>query len=62
MSHTAPHVDRHIPFKRGGWGTAALVCLLALLTAASAAYVHNRTYKSPNDLRMHAKGTANAAE
>jgi hypothetical protein len=60
MSDTAPHVDRHIPFKREGWGTALFVCLLALLTAASATYVHKRTYKSPNDLRMHAKGAEHA--
>lgn len=52
-----PHAGRHIPFKREGWGIAAFVCLLALATAASAAYVHKRTYLHPTDVRMHAAGT-----
>ena len=47
---------RHIPFKREGWGTALFVCLLAVLTAASAAYVHKRTYLDPTDVRMRAAG------
>lgn len=52
---------RHIPFKREGWGAAILVCLLAVLTAASAAYVHKRTYLDPTDVRMRAAGNDPAA-
>lgn len=52
-----PHVDRHIPFKREGWGIALFVCLLAVLTAAAATYVHQRTYRHPTDVRMQAAGT-----
>ena len=61
MSDTAPHVDRHIPFKQEGWGVALFVCLLAIATAATAAYVHNRTYKAPTDVRMKAVGAEASA-
>lgn len=54
---TTPHVGRHIPFKREGWGIAALVCGLAVVTALVAGYVHNRTYRHPTDVRMRAAGT-----
>ena len=58
---TTPHAGRHIPFKREGWGVALFVCLLAVATAASAAYVHHRTYLEPTDVRMHAAGTESSA-
>lgn len=32
-----------------GWVTAALVVLLAIGCAAGAWYIHNETYRSPND-------------
>lgn len=51
---------RHIPFKREGWGIALFVCLLAVLTAAGAAYVHKRTYLDPTDVRMRAAGNERA--
>jgi hypothetical protein len=57
MHETPPlHVDRYIPFKRGGWGAAVFVCLLAMSIAASAFYVHQRTFKEPTDVRMRAAG------
>lgn len=52
---------RHIPFKQEGWGFAIFVCLLAVATAAGAAYVHNSTFKQPTDVRFHAVGTGSAA-
>ena len=58
---TTPHAGRHIPFKREGWGVALFVCLLALATAAGAAYVHKRTYLPPTDVRMRAAGTSSEA-
>jgi hypothetical protein len=51
------NAGRHIPFKQEGWGFAIFVCLLAVATAAGAAYVHNATYKHPTDVRFHAAGT-----
>lgn len=55
------HPGRHIPFKREGWGIALAVCLLALATAATATYVHKRTYKHPTDVRMRAAGSQTPA-
>ena len=61
--HDAPNTPagRHIPFKQEGWGAALFVCLLAAATAATAAYVHHRTFKEPTDVRMHAAGTPTSA-
>ena len=52
-----PHAGQHIPFKQEGWGVAAFVVFLAIASAATAAYVHNKTYKAPTDVRFHAAGT-----
>ena len=44
--------DRHIPFKKGGWG-AAILTLAATATAfLTAWYIHTQTYKHPRDLNM----------
>ena len=51
------NTGRHIPFKQEGWGVALFVVLLAVASAAGAAYVHNATYKHPTDVRVHAAGT-----
>ncbi|MDQ2666833.1 MAG: hypothetical protein M3Z05_12570 [Gemmatimonadota bacterium] len=53
-----PHAGQHIPFKQEGWGFALFVVFLAVACATGAWYVHKTTYKSPNDLRFHAKGAA----
>jgi hypothetical protein len=57
--HDAPTTPagRRIPFKQEGWGAALFICLLALATAATATYVHRRTYLDPTDVRMRAAGT-----
>ena len=55
------HAGRYIPFKREGWGIAALVCLLAVATAATATYIHRTTYKHPTDVRMRAAGASTPA-
>jgi hypothetical protein len=54
---TTPYAGKHVPFKKGGWGVALFVVLLAVASAASAAYVHKQTYKSPTDVRFHAVGS-----
>jgi hypothetical protein len=53
----APHVDRHIPFKREGWGVAAFIVLLAIASASTAFYIHKTTFREPTDVRMRAAGT-----
>jgi hypothetical protein len=57
QDETPPNAGRHIPFKQEGWGIAFLVVMLAVASAAGAAYVHNQTYKHPTDLRFHAAGS-----
>lgn len=60
--HTSTtHVGRHVPFKREGWGIAALVCLLAVLCAGGAWYVHNETYLHPTDVRNRTAGSSTPA-
>ena len=54
--NTPTPTGRHIPFKQEGWGVAAFVVLLAVIAAASAGYVHNKTYKHPTDVRFQAAG------
>jgi hypothetical protein len=54
MPSPTPHVDRYIPFKQEGWGTALLVVLLALLCAGTATYIHKKTYLHPTDTRFRA--------
>ena len=55
-----PHVDRHIPFKQGGWGIALFIVLLAVGSAAFATVVHKRTYKHPTDVQFRAAGAGSA--
>ena len=55
------HAGRHIPFKQEGWGFAIFVVMLAVASAAGAAYVHKTTYKHPTDVRFHAAGTGGSA-
>ena len=54
---TNPYAGKHIPFRKGGWGVAAFICLLAIASAASAYYVHKTTFKPPTDVRFHAIGS-----
>jgi hypothetical protein len=54
---TNPYAGRHIPFKKGGWGSAIFIVLLALTIAATATWIHKTTYLHPQDLRMRAKGS-----
>ena len=56
------HAGRHIPFKQEGWGFAAFVVFLAIASAATATYVHNKTYKHPTDVRFHAAGAGHSVE
>jgi hypothetical protein len=57
-SHAPEPAGRHVPFKQEGWGVALFICLLAVGSAATAYYVHLRTYKAPTDVRMQAVGEA----
>ncbi len=56
-ANVRPHVDRHIPFKREGWGIALLIVALAIGSATFATVVHKRTYKHPTDVHFQAAGS-----
>jgi hypothetical protein len=56
--HTTHETGRHIPFKQEGWGVALFVVFLAVASAVTAGYVHNKTFKHPTDVRFHATGKA----
>ncbi len=60
--HTTSTAPTRIPFKQEGWGVAAFIVGLAVVTALTAGYIHKTTYKHPTDVRFHAAGTAGGAE
>jgi len=53
---------RYVPFKQEGWGVALFIVLLAVASAATAAYIHHRTYHPPTDVRFQAAGSAGSRE
>ena len=42
--------DRHIPFKKGGWGAAILTTAAAVGAFLAAFWIHTQTYRHPTDL------------
>ncbi len=48
--------DRHIPFKKGGWGAAIATVLAAAAFWTMAWTVHNRTFREPTDVMMRQVG------
>ena len=44
--------NRHVEYKKGGWGAAILTTVAAVATFLTAFYIHNRTYRHPTDLMM----------
>ena len=44
--------DRHIPFKKGGWGAAILTTAAAVGAFLTAFYIHTQTYRHPRDVMM----------
>jgi hypothetical protein len=65
--------NRHVPYKKGGWGAALLTIAAVAALYLTAFIIHERTYRHPRDLMMHetyeepgnphqtAQGTPNAA-
>ena len=52
--------ERHIPFKKGGWGAAILTTAAAVGAFLTAFYIHTQTYKHPRDVMMRQRGSADA--
>ena len=44
--------NRHVEFKKGGWGAAILTTVAAVATFLTAFYIHQRTYRHPTDVMM----------
>ena len=44
--------NRHVPFKKGGWGAALLTIVGAVATFLTAFYIHKQTYRHPTDYMM----------
>jgi hypothetical protein len=60
-ANARPHVDRYIPFKQEGWGIALFIVLLAVASAATATFVHKKTYKHPTDVHFQATGASGSS-
>jgi hypothetical protein len=53
MAHTpAMPPNRHVPFKKGGWGAAILTTAAAVGAFLTAYYIHTQTYRHPRDVMM----------
>jgi hypothetical protein len=44
--------QRHVPYKKGGWGAAILTVAVTVAAYLTAFYIHERTYRHPRDLMM----------
>ena len=44
--------DRHVPYKKGGWGAAILTTAAAVGAFLTAWYIHEQTYRNPRDPMM----------
>ena len=53
--------NRHVPFKKGGWGAALLTTAAAVGAFLTAFYIHTRTYRDPRDVMMRQVGEQSAA-
>jgi hypothetical protein len=52
--------DRHIPFKKGGWGAAILTTAAAVGAFLTAFYIHTQSYRHPRDVMMRQRGGGEA--
>ena len=48
--------NRHVEFKKGGWGAAILTVLATVAVFLTAWYIHERTYRPPTDVMMRQMG------
>ena len=53
--------NRHVPYKKGGWGAAILTTAAAVGAFLTAFYIHTRTYRDPRDVMMRQVGERPAA-
>ena len=53
--------NRHVEFKKGGWGAALLTIAGAIATFLTAFDIHTQTYRHPTDLMMRTYPHADAS-
>ena len=55
---TAPVMppNRHVEFKKGGWGAAILTVLATAAVFLTAFAIHQRTFREPTDVMMRQVG------
>lgn len=54
--------NRHIPYKKGGWGAAILTLVATAAVFLTAYYIHTKTYRNPRDVMMTQVGEHPGAE
>ena len=52
--------NRHVPYKKGGWGAALLTTAAAVGAFLTAYYIHTQTYRDPKDVMMRQVGEQSA--
>jgi hypothetical protein len=48
--------NRHVEFKKGGWGAAIVTVIATVATFLTAWAIHERTYREPTDVMMRQMG------
>ncbi len=48
--------NRHVEFKKGGWGAAIVTTIATIATFLTAWAIHERTYREPTDVMMRQQG------
>lgn len=53
--------ERHIPYRKGGWGAALATVIATAAVFLSAFAIHRATYREPTDVMMRQRGDQPAA-
>jgi hypothetical protein len=48
--------NRHVPFKKEGWGAAIITSIATIAVFLTAWAIHERTYRHPTDVMMRQMG------
>jgi len=48
--------NRHVEFKKGGWGAAIVTVIATVATFLTAWAIHERTFREPTDVMMRQMG------
>jgi hypothetical protein len=48
--------NRHVEFKKGGWGAAIVTVIATVAVFLTAFYIHTQTFREPTDVMMRQMG------